>query len=169
MSVINSTDLSVGYSIHSVNPSTVRSILGRSDIPNWHMILTETERPRVQIVVNRFNKGEFWPLLEYIAGFNKVRYIQVRRICSDTREAELMPDIEAHDRLHDEVRQLYPLKERIYGNCEVYSIYGKDICFWRTVKTSVNSLNYFTDGTVSDQYFVVEGYCKHCKQAVQSV
>ena len=167
LAVINSTDLSVGYSIHSINPSTVRSILGRSDIPNWNVLLTETERPRVQIVVNRFNKAEFWPLLEYIAGFNKVRYIQVRRICSDTREAELTPDIEAHDRLHDEVRQLYPLKKTIYGNAEVYDIYGKEVVFWRTVKTRVNSLNYFTDGTVSDQYFVVEGYQKNCQHERQ--
>jgi hypothetical protein len=31
---------------------------------------------------------------------------------------------------------------------------------WRTVGTSVNSLNYFTDGTLSGEYFVIEGYSK---------
>jgi hypothetical protein len=162
LAVINSTDLSVGYSIHSIIPATTRAILGRSDIPDWDMLLTETERPRVQIVVNRYNKTEFWPLLEHIASFPKVRYVQVRRVCSDTREPELTPDIEAHDRLHDEVRQLYPLKKIIYGSAEVYNIYGKEVVFWRTVKTTANSLNYFTDGTVSDQYFIVEGYQKYC-------
>ncbi len=163
MAVINSTDLSVGYSIHSLNPSTTRDILGRCDTPDWDTILTETERPRVQVVINRYNEGEFWPLLDYITGFDRVRYVQVRRICSDTREAELKNDIEAHDRIHAAVKQLYELKKIIYGNAEVYEIDGKDVVFWRTVKTTANSLNYFTDGTVSDQYFIVEGYCKHCQ------
>jgi hypothetical protein len=42
-------------------------------------------------------------------------------------------------------------------------IYGKQVNFWRTVETSVNSINYFTDGTISDNYFVVEGYVKNYK------
>ncbi len=162
LAVINTTDLSVGYSIHSLNPATTRAILGRCDIPDWDSILTETERPRVQIVVNRYNEGEFWSLIDYITRFDKVRYVQVRRICSDTREAELKNDIQAHDRVHATCKQLYPLKDIIYGNAEVYEIDGKDVVFWRTVKTTANSLNYFTDGTVSDQYFVVEGYQKYC-------
>jgi hypothetical protein len=37
---------------------------------------------------------------------------------------------------------------------------GKKVSIWRTVGTSVNSLNYFTDGTLSNQYFVIEGYSK---------
>lgn len=36
-----------------------------------------------------------------------------------------------------------------------------EVVFWRTIKTSVNSLNYFIDGVVSDLYFVVEGYLKN--------
>ena len=48
------------------------------------------------------------------------------------------------------------------------NIYDKPVVFWRTIKTSVNSLNYFTDGTVSDEYFVVEGYLKNRKKDVDS-
>jgi hypothetical protein len=35
-----------------------------------------------------------------------------------------------------------------------------------TVRTSVNNYNYFTDGTVSDEYFVIEGYLKNRLQGV---
>ncbi len=164
MAVINSTDLSVGYSIHSLVPATVRAILGRYDIPDWDLLLTVTQRPRVQIVVNRYNEDEFWSLLDFIVRYEKVRYIQVRRVCSDTREAELTPDIQAHDRIHEWVRQRQPLKKVIYGNAEVYDICGKEVVFWRTTQTTVNSLNYFTDGTISDEYFVVEGYKKNCNK-----
>lgn len=37
---------------------------------------------------------------------------------------------------------------------------------WRTVETSVNSINYFTDGTISDEYFIVEGYLKENDEKV---
>lgn len=33
-----------------------------------------------------------------------------------------------------------------------------EVVFWRTVKTTTNSFNYFTDGTFSKEYFIVEGY-----------
>lgn len=42
-----------------------------------------------------------------------------------------------------------------------YNLFGKEINFWRTVETNINSLNYFTDGTCSDEYFIVEGYLKY--------
>ena len=44
---------------------------------------------------------------------------------------------------------------------EIFNVYGKDVSFWSTVETSVNSLNYFTDGVCSDEYFIVEGYLKN--------
>ena len=42
-------------------------------------------------------------------------------------------------------------------------MYGKEVCFWRTVKTSIESYNYYTDGTINDEYFVIEGYMRESK------
>ncbi|MCK5644996.1 MAG: hypothetical protein KAJ19_29620 [Gammaproteobacteria bacterium] len=42
----------------------------------------------------------------------------------------------------------------------VYAIAGKEVCFWQTVKTDIDSVNYFTDGTITDEYFVIEGYMR---------
>lgn len=158
---INKCDCNVGYSIHTLNPVTSKMILDRFDIPEWNKIIPETKNCRVSIVVNRCNSSEFWNLLQYISKFDNVKYIQIRRISTDTRLEYLSPDIVEYEKLYTEVSKIFPIKEKLWGDAEVYEIYGKDVIFWRTVKTSINSINYFTDGTLSDMYFVVEGYMKN--------
>lgn len=163
METINRCDLSVGYSIHTLNPVTNRMIMGRDDFPDWDTIIPATRNPRVSIVLNRCNEFEFFELLKFTARFKShVRYIQVRRPSTDTRSDFLAPDMAAYERVYTQVSRIFgPPKQRLWVDAEVYEIYGQDVVFWRTVKTSVNSLNYFTDGTISDMYFVVEGYLKN--------
>ncbi len=159
MDAINLCDLSVGYSIHTLSPVTSKMILGRKDIPDWDRILERTTAPvRVSIVLNRCNRHELFPLLRWIAQKPTVRYVQVRRVSTDRRVDELMPDMVAYEEAYSVVRDAFPCTGRMHGDAEVYSIYGKDVVFWRTVKTTIGSLNYFSDGTISDVYFVVEGY-----------
>ena len=135
--------------------------MGRRDRPDWETILPATEHPRVSIVLNRCNRFEFWELLRYLRKFTNVRYIQVRRVSTDTRVEELTPDMIAYEEVYTQVRQIFPIKATLWGDADVFDIYGMDVVFWRTVKTSVNSFNYFTDGTCSQEYFVVEGYLKN--------
>jgi len=161
LDTINKCDLSAGYSIHSLDPMTTRMIVGRRDLPDWERIIPMTARPRISIVLNRCNEASFFPLLRFAARFPNVRYVQVRRVSTDTRADLLAPDIAAYERVYTQVSAIFPLQRKFAGDAEVYDIYGKDVVFWRTVRTTVNSLNYFTDGTVSDLYFVVEGYLKY--------
>lgn len=159
MSSINLCDLSVGYSIHSLNPATNQMIMGRSDLPDWNAIIPATLRPRVSIVLNRCNEHEFWDLLKFTSQFSNIRYIQVRRPSTDTRAEMLAPDVAAYERVYTVASAIFgPPEKRFVEDAEAYIIHGQEVVFWRTVKTSVNSLNYFTDGTCSDAYFVVEGY-----------
>lgn len=162
MATINRCDLSVGYTVHSLNPVVHKMITGRKEIPNWGEILTKTTAPlRVQLVVNRCNAYEFWQTLQFVCKFPKVKYIQVRRISSDTRTQLLIPDMVAYEQLYTQANQIFPIKQRLWQDAEVYEIYGKDVVFWRTIKTSVNSLNYFTDGVISEEYFIIEGYLRN--------
>ena len=159
---INKCELSVGYSIHSLNPVTNKMILGRSDIPNWEDIIPSTKHPRVQIVLNRCNKFEFYPLLRYLSKYaDHLRYIQVRRVSTDTRQEVLAPDQVAYEEVYSEVSKIFPMTRKFFRDAEECDIFGMPVVFWRTIKTSVNSMNYFTDGTLSDEYFVVEGYLKN--------
>jgi len=162
MDIINLCQQSVGYSIHTLNPMTNKMIIGRSDIPNWDVIIPETDNPRVQIVLNRCNEFEFWDILKYLSKFkHDLRYVQVRRPSTDTRQDFLAPDISSYERIYSQVSQIFPMTRKFVTDAEEYNIYGLPVVFWRTVKTSANSINYFTDGTLSDMYFVVEGYLKN--------
>ena len=159
MEVIEKCRRSVGYSIHSLIPSVNWAIMRRKDIPDWDKIIPATPNCRVSIVLNRHNEPEFDDLLRYIAKFPNVKYIQVRRICTDTREDYLIDDVRIYEEVFEKVKKEFPLVGYFY-NAEVFSMYGKEVCFWRTVKTSIDSFNYYTDGTINDEYFVIEGYMR---------
>jgi len=162
--IANKCELSTGYSIHALSPVVNKMILGRDRVPDWEKILNATERPRVSIVINRCNEYEFWNLLKFISNFKHVRYIQARRVSTDTRLELLTPDIAAYERVYTQVASIFgPPSRKFVTDAEEYQIYGMPVVFWRTVKTSVNSINYFTDGTISEEYFVVEGYLKNAK------
>lgn len=158
----------IGYSIHSINPITNKMMIGRRDIPDWNYIIPETVKAgmpvRVAVVITRCNYHEFGNLMRYLANFN-LPYIQIRKVSSDTRRLSLAPDMDAYERLYTEISRMFPLKERLWEDAEVYDVFGANTCWWRTVKTSINSWNYFTDGTISKQYFIVEGYQNNYKKA----
>lgn len=162
INIINKCTDEIGYSIHSLNPEINFLIMKRKDIPDWDYIIPNTRNVRVSIVINRYNIKEFWDLLKYISAFENVKYIQVRRISTDTRESFLLEDIKLYEALFDEVNKKYPKIGEFYL-AQQYMIFGKEVNFWRTVETSANSINYFTDGTLSDEYFIIEGYLKHYK------
>jgi len=85
----------------------------------------------------------------------------VRRVSTDTREKELMPDIIAYEKLYDEVSRIFPRIDKLWGDADVFDVFNTTCVFWRTIKTTVNSLNYFSDGTISNEYFIIEGYLKN--------
>lgn len=149
----------IGLSIHSLSGETNYTIMGRKDIPRWDEIIPQLPRVRVSVVLNRHNESEFDDLLKFIASFSNVAYIQVRRICTDTRESYLLPDVEAYERVFQRYASENKLCGRFYGS-EEFMVHGKRVCFWRTVKTTIGSMNYYTDGTINDGYFVIEGYAQ---------
>ena len=162
MDSINTLKEEIGYSIHTLSPTTNKMILGRADIPDWENIINKSgNNVRVSIVVNRCNREEIWDILKFLSKFPNIRYIQIRRVSTDTRLNELAPDISAYETFYTEASKIFPLNRKFVTDAEEYVIYDKPVVFWRTIKTSVNSLNYFSDGTISDLYFIVEGYLRY--------
>lgn len=162
----------IGLSIHSLNPETNKKIMGRSEILDWERIIkdikTENNSVRVAIVINRYNQYEVMDLIYYLSNFKEISYIQARRISTDTRFEELKEDIEIYERMYQVVVKNFPICGNFY-NAQRINMFGKEVCWWRTVETSVNSLNYFTDGTISDNYFVVEGYLNNYNKGEKNV
>lgn len=160
LDTINKCKRSVGYSMHTLRPDTAMKIMGVSRIPDWNTLLKETKQSRVAIVITRYSVEEFFDIVEYIRQFPNVKYIQARRICTDTRAAELNKDIQVYENLFSQIEREHRFLRRFYG-AEIYDVGGAEVTFWRTVETTVNSWNYFVDGTVSKEYFIVEGYLKN--------
>lgn len=157
---INMCDLSVGYSIHTLKPDVNFKIMKRNTIPDWDWILSNTQRSRISMVINRFNYTELYDIINLCKEHKNVRYLQVRRISTDTRQDLLCEDLKIYEKLYSEVSEKYKVV-REFHKAPVYNINGIECVFWRTVQTSVSSFNYFTDGTISCEYFIVEGYLKN--------
>jgi MoaA/NifB/PqqE/SkfB family radical SAM enzyme len=159
INLLNMCENSVGLSIHSLNSDVNYQIMQRYDIPNWDILIPQIINPRVAIVVNRYNKNEFFNILQYLSKFKNIKYVQARRISTDTRYEMFKEDLAVYEDLYDQVQVNW--KDHYLGDfyhAQQYNMYGLQVNFWRTVQTSVNSINYFSDGTLSDNYFVVEGY-----------
>ena len=132
----------------------------RRDIPDWDNIIPYCgERVRIQIVVNRHNEKEVLPIIEYASKFENVKYIQVRRISTDHRFDELNQDQSIFALLLKQVDSKFSRVEDFYLAPQ-YNMFGKRVCFWATVRTSIGSYNYYTDGSINKDYFVIEGYEK---------
>jgi len=151
----------VGFSIHTLIPEVNKLIMNRSDIPDWDTIIPNSgDEVRVSIVLNKYNMGEFYDLVKYISKFDNVKYIQIRRISTDTRINLLQEDIDLYEEFYSDFAQKHK-KTGTFFKAEQYELFNKEVNFWRTVETTCNSLNYFSDGTYSDEYFIVEGYLKN--------
>lgn len=156
----------VGLSIHSLDSETNNKIMGRPDILDWERLIpaikSDTNHIRVAIVINRYNKNQIIDIIKYLSKFDEIDYIQARRISTDTREDALLEDVEIYENLYREVEKEFSVYDTFY-NAQRIRMFGKEVCWWRTVETTANSINYFTDGTISGNYFIVEGYLNNYK------
>jgi MoaA/NifB/PqqE/SkfB family radical SAM enzyme len=157
---LNLCKRSVGYSIHSLKSCHQMQVMGNKFVPDWDWILRHTIRPRVAIVVTKHTFDEFFDIVKFVSKYPNVRYVQARRVSTDTRYDLLKEDIDTYEVLFRFVEKNYT-KVGTFYDAEIFDIEGVHVTFWRTVETSVNSWNYFVDGTVSKEYFIVEGYLKN--------
>lgn len=148
----------VHYSVHTIRPETQKKIMGTSIIPDWKKIIPATNpKIKVAFVLNRFNVNELYEVLDYLTMFNNFETIQIRKVCTDNRYAELEEDMILFEEKEIEFASKYPLIGE-FETAKIYMYGNKKVCFWRTVGTTVNSINYFSNGVLSDDYFVIEGY-----------
>lgn len=158
--VLPALDDEISYSIQSFNSETNKKIIGTSRMPDWDRIIPASgDNVRVAVVVNRYNKDEIVEIIERLSKYKNVRYIQLRSVCTDLFKEQFAEDNKAFSELMETIGKTFP-KVREFKGYPVYNIHGKDVSFWDPLQVSVNSLNYFSDGTISSDYFVTEGYSK---------
>lgn len=161
ISTINKCKKSISYTMLTLNPKTMETITGVRAIPDFDYIFQNVIIPqRVATVVTTQNVDEILGLVNFVAKYPQVKYFQIRRISTDTREQEMKPHIEAFEEFYERVKKEFPQIGE-FEKSPILDIYGVKTSFWRTVETSVNSLNYFSNGVISDWYFIIEGYLKN--------
>lgn len=166
MDVIKEMNGGIGFTINSLYPVLNKQIMKKDYLPDWDQIIPKSgENVRISIVVNCYNFYEIEEIIEYLSKFPNVRYIQLRRVSVDHRVDEYKVDQEYYDDLLNKFdknwKEIAPL-----WNAPRFYVHGKEVVFWATVETTVNSFNYFTDGVISDEYFIVEGYEKNYEKFV---
>lgn len=160
MEAINSCKDEIGYSVNAISPEANQKVMGRPDIPKWDKIIPATTNPRTSIIVSRYNVSEFFDIVKYLSQFDNIRYIQARCIVSETRNDMMAEDQEVFEKLHSYVKNYYPLVDTFHG-ASIYEIHGVKVSFWRNWDTNINSMNYFSDGTISESYFIINGYLQN--------
>lgn len=148
----------VSYSVHTLDMDTQIKIWKTPHIPDWDWIIRNTTaKMRIAIVLTRYNVNEVEDIIKFLSKYDNVEYVQVRKICTDNRYDLLEEDMELFEKFEEKISSKYE-KIKSFESANCYNIFGKEVSFWRTVGTTVNSINYFSNGVLSDDYFVIEGY-----------
>jgi len=160
--IINKCKKSISYTLLTLKPEIMKKITGSFGIPDFDYVFRNVTIPqRVTTVVTTHNVDEVLDLIKFVSQYPQIQYFQVRRISTDTRYDAMKPHIDAFEELFEKVKKDFKQIGE-YELAPIFDIYGVKTVFWKTVETSVNSLNYFSNGVISDEYFVIEGYLK-CK------
>jgi molybdenum cofactor biosynthesis enzyme MoaA len=165
MSIINECTTCMGdavsYTMLSLRNDSNKLITDKSILPYWSYIFEKTKVPfRIAIVVTKYNKNEIEEMLDYITQSIEVKYIQIRKICTENRHELLQEDMDAYDEVYN---RLCKDSYRSYENANSILWNWKEVSFWKTVETTANSINYFTNGIISEEYFIIKGYLKEIK------
>ncbi len=161
----------VGLSIPSFIAETLYKITNGLTTPAYNKILRELQVPyRISIVVNRYNVDELWNMLQHIASVanENLKYVQMCKISSVRRYEEFELDRRLYDEaLHDARRLLVKMCE-YEGSVQLgfYSFKHKrmiPVSWWTKDTSTMNALNYFTNGIVSYDYWTIESFLQ--KQA----
>lgn len=160
MDTLLKLDEEISFSINSFNEDINYEICGLSNIPDWDRIFNEFDRNgkkcRVSIVVNRYNEKEIPDALEKLSKYKCIDYVQLRRVYKYEGVAD--EDI-YYDRVVDDVKANGEKCGNFFES-EIYNYKGVKVSLWSDVfkKESVSSINYFTNGLVSDHNLLVPAY-----------
>ncbi len=163
--VINKLKKSISYTILTLNHQVMKWITGSSKIPDFNYIFNNVNIPqRVSTVFSKFNSHEIMDIIRFVAKYPQVKYLQLRKISTDTRYDYLKKHMLAFEEFKKDMSRLYTEVGEI-NKAPIIKVNNLDIVFWKTVETSVNSINYFTNGVISENYFIIEGLLKNINTA----
>lgn len=163
INLIPKLDAEISLSINSLVGCINKEICNNTIIPDVDNIFKElskyNKKCRVSIVVNRYNMGEISLMLDYLNTYNCISYIQLRKIYKYCNSNDNYSDTTAFNIIKNWLNQKYGnlktnFHESIGYNTKI------PIFLWEDVfkKSSLNTLNYFSDGKITGNNLLIEGY-----------
>lgn len=148
----------VSLSLQSLNPDTFQKITNVSLSFDFLKNLSKikSDNIRVSIVINRYNYKEIFDILDQLKDYN-LRYVQLRQ-CYKYYETDIQPDIDAFNYVLNKLKT-FTIKGN-FNESIIYDVYGLSVSVWETVfkKESISSSNYWTNGVITNNNLLVEGY-----------
>ena len=158
ISVCDKCKEEISLSLQSLNPKTFEKITETPLTFDFieHLNQLTNNNIRISIVINRYNYLEIFDILNRLKNFN-LRYVQLRQ-CYKYYETDIQPDIDAFNYVVNKLKE-YPIKGN-FNESVIYDVNGLSVSIWETVfkKESISSSNYWTNGIITNNNLLIEGY-----------
>ena len=155
-------DEEISFSINSFSSDTNLKITKNEYIPNYDEIFkalsNNNKKCRIAIVVNQFNYSEISEMLDTLSKYNCISYVQLRKVykyyeCNKDNEDKAFENV-------TEWIKNNAVEIDSYFESMVYEYKEMKVSLWENVfsKNSVKSINYYTNGIISDYNLLVPIY-----------
>lgn len=167
--ILKKLDAEISISINSLTKHINKQICGNINIPNIEKICGElsnlNKKCRISIVVNKYNCKEIFSILDKLKSYRSIEYLQLRKRYLYTKcfDKDYLEDIFAYETIRKELPLRFVTNKSNFHESTVYSINGTfKVSFWDDVfsKESIKSINYFSDGKITENNLLVPGYEK---------
>jgi MoaA/NifB/PqqE/SkfB family radical SAM enzyme len=160
--LLKELDGEISISINSFNDETNKKICGRkSPYETVKKILDNLrglgKTVRISVLINKYNVDEFDDMLNKLKDYSDViDYIQIRRWYTLHDTADNTP----YDNCVQFIKDNYKHVGNFYESDIYETEHGVKVSLWNTVfkKESVQSVNYFPDGKISDYNLLIPIY-----------
>lgn len=155
-------DEEISFSINSFNSNTNFKITGNKYIPNYDSIFkflyNNNKKCRVSIVVNQYNFLEIPKILDKLNNYKCISYVQLRKMYK-YYDCEKDSEDEAFENVKEWLRE-NAIETESYYESKVFKYKSLNVSLWENVfsQNSIKSINYYTNGIVSDYNLLVPIY-----------
>lgn len=163
MNAINELDEEISFSVNSFNEDTNYKITKNNRVLDYDSIFKGLEKSdkkcRVSIVVNKYNYMEIPEMVKKLSEYKCISYVQLRKIYKYYEDNKRNEEEEDFEYVKNWLNENANIAES-YFESKVYNYKNLKVSLWENVfsKNSVQSINYYTNGIISEHNLLIPIY-----------